>query len=287
MNFIAILLVLGSAILHATWNLYAKRVNGGDTTFLWLFSGVSIVCYAPLAIGVLVLERPHFGWEQIIYVLGSSTFHWAYFVALAFSYRTGDLSLVYPLARSSGPALAIVGAVLLLDEEVTLPLLVGSALIIVGSFILTGDPRQMWQADARVSVFFALLTGLTIAGYTLWDKVAVSTVMIPPILLDWFNNWTRLIGLAPHANKHREQVRVYWRDYRRETLVVALLGPLSYILLLSALVFSPVLFVSSLRQTSIIMGTWMGGRFLAEGQSGRRLLAASVMVGGVIVLALA
>lgn len=287
MTLLAFLLVLASAILHATWNFFSKRVPNGGLAFIWLFSALTVVVYAPLAIGLIILDLPDIGWQQVAYMSGSSLFHLSYFAALLLSYRAGDLSLVYPISRSSGPVLAIIGAVLILHEPLTWPIGLGATVILTGSLILTGNPLRAWHSQARLSIGFALLTGLTIAGYSLWDKVTVSSILVPPILLDWFNNLTRTIALAPYAKRHWGSIQQIWQQKRLETWVVALLGPLSYILLLTALVFSPLTLISPLRQISIVIGTWMGSYFLAERQARRRLVASVVMVAGVMILALA
>src|SRR5262249_61564717 len=79
--------------------------------------------------------------------------------------------------------------------------------------------------------------------------------------------------------------RVEWRDHRAEAIGVAVLAPLSYILVLTAMQFTPVSYVAPAREISILIGTAMGTRLLAEGDVHRRLAAAAAMVVGVVVLA--
>jgi drug/metabolite transporter (DMT)-like permease len=125
-----------------------------------------------------------------------------------------------------------------------------------------------------------------IAGYTLWDKRAVSALGIPPLLYDWCGNLGRVLILTPLALGRPGEVRRLWREHRREVLVMAVLTPLSYILVLTALVFTPVSYVAPAREISILLGTVMGARLLAEGDSARRLVAAGAMVVGVAALAI-
>jgi drug/metabolite transporter (DMT)-like permease len=111
-------------------------------------------------------------------------------------------------------------------------------------------------------------------------------VLIAPLIFDWLNSLSRAILLTPFAVHHRATLLRDWRRYRRQALVVAVLSPLAYIMVLTALVFTPVSYVAPAREISILFGTIMGARLLAEGDPGRRLLAASGMVAGVIALAI-
>jgi drug/metabolite transporter (DMT)-like permease len=133
---------------------------------------------------------------------------------------------------------------------------------------------------------YGILTGAFIAAYTLWDKQAVSVLLIPPLLQDWSANLVRAALLSPLAMRRREEVGAVWRAHKPEVIGVALLTPLAYILVLSALVFTPVSYVAPTREISILIGTAMGAHLLAEGDTPRRLFAAGAMVLGVVALAL-
>jgi drug/metabolite transporter (DMT)-like permease len=217
---------------------------------------------------------------------GSAALHTAYFVLLNQGYRTGDLSLVYPLARGTGPLLSTVAAIVFLGERPTVVALLGALLVIAGVAVLTSNPEQLRRAGARMAVQYALVTGAFIAAYTLWDKQAVSRFALSPILLDWGANAGRALLLTPFALRHWNETRLEWQTHRREAAGVALLAPLSYILVLTALAFTPVSYVAPAREISILIGTAMGARLLSEGDAGRRLLGAGAMVVGVIGLAL-
>lgn len=201
-------------------------------------------------------------------------------------YRIGDLSLVYPLARGTGPMLSTTAAILVFGERPGPLALVGAAMIGVGTFVLVGGGGSMRQTNARRAVVFALLTGAIIASYTLWDKRAVSNLGIPPLLLNWSLGLGRVGLLAPYALRQRAKIATIWRTYRREVLVVATLSPLSYILVLTALAFTPVSYVAPAREISILIGVLLGTQLLAEGRTRQRLLAAGAMVLGVVGLAL-
>jgi drug/metabolite transporter (DMT)-like permease len=285
MTELALGLVLASAVLHATWNYHAKRVGGG-AGFIWLATMIQAVVYAPLAAIVILRDHPTIGLPELIAIVGSAALHVGYFLLLARGYRTGDLSLVYPLARGTGPMLSTAAAIVLLGERPS-PLSLGGALLIgVGVFVLTGDPRKFRQSGAGTAVVYALLTGMVIASYTLWDKHAVATLLIPPLLYDWANGVGRAVLLAPYALNHRQEVARHWREHRKAAVMVGLLSPLSYILVLTALTFSPVSTIAPAREISILIGALLGAKLLSEGDTLRRLAAAAVMMTGVVFLAL-
>ncbi|MDR7418312.1 MAG: DMT family transporter [Armatimonadota bacterium] len=287
MSALAVGLIITAAFLHATWNLLIKRTGGGGA-FLWLVCACSAVLYAPLALWIVARQQPVLGPIQVLFILGSAVLHLGYFTMLTRGYRLGDLSVVYPLARGTGPALSTAAAIAFFGERPTPLAIVGALLVVGGVFVLTSRPwaAARTTARARWAVTYGLLTGGLIACYTLWDKRAVSTLLIPPLLFDWGSNFGRLAFLSPLAVRRWDDVRRHWREHRLEAIGVGALSPLAYILVLTALVFTPVSYVAPAREVSIVIGTIMGTRLLAEGDGPRRLTAAAAIVLGVIALAL-
>jgi drug/metabolite transporter (DMT)-like permease len=282
MTLFALVLILISAVVHATWNLFAKRA-GGDAAFVWLFTALASALYAPVAIALL-LQQPSFNLITLLLMIGSGALHVVYYLLLQQGYRVGDLSLVYPLARGTGPMLSTAAAIVAFGERPSLLAILGVVLIGVGAFLLTG--RGTRSGIDRRAIVYGLLTGAVIAAYTLWDKQAVSTFLIPPLLMDYGCNLARVILLTPIALHRWDQVQYEWRIHRKEALAIAFLSPLAYILTLTALVFTPVSYVAPLREISILIGVLMGTKLLSEADGKQRLVAAGVMVMGAIALAL-
>jgi len=282
----ALALVLTAAFIHATWNFLAKRSGASGPTFVWLFSALTTIIYLPLVLGFVFWQRPHVDRIDLLFIFGSFVLHLAYFLMLQQGYRVGDLSVVYPMARGTGPALSTVAAILLLGERPSPAALGGAFLVICGVFMLSGGVKIAKEGiDAR-TLFFGLSTGLFIAGYTLWDKYAVSVVLLAPLLLDYGTTIGRTVFLAPFASRRWDQVQNYWTHHRFEVLGVAILVPLSYILVLTAMTVAPVSYVAPAREVSTLIGVLMGIFWLNEGDVRRRLSAASVIVLGVMALAL-
>jgi len=280
----ALTLILTAAFIHATWNLLNKKASG-HATFTWLVAVLSAVFYSPVAVALIVFWQMPIDLGALGLMAGSAVLHTAYFILLNEGYRAGDLSLVYPLARGTGPLLSSMAAILFLGERPSALAIAGGLLVVLGVAILTMNPQMLRAAGARKAVVFALVTGTFIAAYTLWDKQAVSKFAVAPILLDWGQNLGRSLLLTPFALRHWQSARNEWRTHCFEAVGVALLVPLSYILVLTAMQFTPVSYVAPAREISILIGTVMGTHFLSEGDVRRRLIAAGAMVLGVVGLA--
>ncbi|MBI3961530.1 MAG: EamA family transporter, partial [Deinococcus sp.] len=231
MTSLAIILILIAAFFHATWNLLAKRAGGG-AVFIWLISALAAAIYAPLAVAIIVLRQPRIGAIQLLFMAGSTILQLVYYLLLQRGYRVGDLSLVYPLARGTGPMLSTIAAIILFGERPTPLALSGAVLIAISVFVLAGEPGKLRGLGARRAVGYGIATGITIAAYTLWDKHAVSALLVPPLVFDWSTSVGRTALLAPLALRRWEEVRREWRTHRREALGVAVLSPLAYILVL-------------------------------------------------------
>ena len=285
MSGFALGLVLAAAFIHASWN-YVLKKSGGGIGFLWLSTVLTTLIYAPLAVAVALLQEFTPTLAQLGIVAVSGLLHAAYFLLLDRGYRFGDLSVVYPLARATGPMITVLIAIAVLGEQPS-ALAVGGALLIgAGAFFLTGNPAKLVAAGAGRGVGFALLTGGVIAASSVWDKQAVAVALIPPLIFDWLANLCRTFILCPLALRKRDNMRVAWREHRQALVAVALLSPLSYILVLTALVFTPVSYIAPAREVSILVAALMGTQLLDEGDTARRLTAAAAMMLGVVALAL-
>ena len=285
MTAFALLLVLTAALLHALWNLLAKRARGG-IPFTWLFSLLTVILWAPIIVVYMIVWRPTLGWLALLFMLGSATIHLAYFLMLQRGYRHGDLSVVYPLARGTGPLLSMVGAVLLLGERPTWLAVIGALLIIAGVFAIAGGPDMLRRRTAVSGVSYGLMTGLLIATYTLWDKYAVSAVLLAPLLLDYGSSFGRTLLLLPAIRTRTAEVRYEWRVHRWEAIGISVLSSLAYILVLTAMITAPVSYIAPARERSILFGALLGTWLLKEGNMRGRMLAATVMVAGIILLSL-
>jgi drug/metabolite transporter (DMT)-like permease len=288
MSNFALTLVIAAALLHAVWNYLLKK-SGGGLGVLTLSAVIAAVILTPISLYLIVATGFRFTWPQVGMVVGSGVIHLLYFLLLDRAYRGGggDLSVVYPLARATGPLLTIIAATLFFGERMTAIAVCGAVLIGISALLLTGDPRKLFSRDAKSGAGFALLCGSMIACYTVWDKQSVALFLIPPIIFDWGANLTRIVMLVPLA-RHREPGAIAraWRECPKTVIAIGIMSPLSYILVLTAMVFTPVSYVAPARELSILFAALLGAHVLKEGDATRRTIAAIGMVLGISALAL-
>ena len=297
MTGVALAIIVFSAFVHASWNYLLKK-SGGGTGLITAASVLSLAVYLPIVGAAVWIAGYEFQPLHLALMFASGMIHTIYFLLLDRAYRSGgDLSIVYPLARATGPLLTIAVAVALLGERPGALAIGGALLIGASALLLAGNPlawlrnraatRLPGVADPRRAIGFALLTGCMIATYTVFDKASVATWLIPPLLYDWGANAFRVLVLVPYSAKRAPGATARaWRERRGTVVAIALLSPLSYILVLTAMVFTPVSLVAPAREVSILFAALMGAHLLREGDIARRAIAAAGMVLGIAGLAL-
>ncbi|MEX2227026.1 MAG: DMT family transporter [Dehalococcoidia bacterium] len=281
----ALLLVLGAAVFHASWNYAAKGARGG-LGFAAATVACSVLFFLPLTIVLAVVLRGEFGPEALAFMLVSGCLHTLYFHVLTEGYRRGDLSVVYPLSRGTGPIFTVIGAVILLEERPAPIAVVGICLIVAGVIIIS-LPREVELKHAAPSIAFALGTGLCIAMYSLWDKNAVDD--IPPVLYGLGIDISRMIVLAPillASATVRSDALDAWTAHRRATIIIGALTPAAYLMVLVAFTLAPVSYVAPAREVSILFGAAMGLGLMGEAYPVQRLAGAAAIVAGLVAVSL-
>ncbi|MET9338562.1 SMR family transporter [Nonomuraea sp. NPDC003804] len=280
MNPLALALVLVAAVSHAGWNLLSKQAAKADSVvFLWLVAAASTVVWTPAALVSGAVPS----WRVVPLICVSTALHLAYFVLLQRGYRHGDLSVVYPVARGTGPMLASAVAVVFLGEHPTHLGIAGILLVGVGVFLLSGGGA----GDVK-GLLFGLMTGTFIAAYTVWDAQMVKEFAVVPMVLIYLGEMFRMLAITPLVvvGGRWRLVAQVWRQHWPKVLGAAALVPLSYLLALFAFQLAPVSVVAPMREVSVLIAVVMGGRLLAEGDLGRRLVAAGVILGGMVAIAI-
>lgn len=290
----ALALVLAAALLHATWNLAAKRWGGGPHFVFTCALGVTVL-WLPAVLWVGLDELPR--WSPLAwgFVAASAAVHLAYFNCLIAGYRASDLTVVYPVARGSGPLLSAIAAVLLLGEHLGVYGALGLAGVVGGILLITMGPRLMGrgvdhdaaaQKRRRHGVYWGAATGALIAGYTVLDGYSVKVLAVSPLMLDYFGNVMRVPLQLPIALRQSHSFRPELRRSWRGVLAVAGLGPLAYILVLLAVREAPLSRVAPARELSMLFAALLGGQLLGEGEKGWRLAGAALIAAGVVALAI-
>jgi drug/metabolite transporter (DMT)-like permease len=287
---LALSLILVAAVAHATWNLSSKQAAaGGAVFFIWLVAAAASVLYAPAVAATVAVGHPRLAGLNWVFLAGTGVLQAGYFLFLQFGYRQGDLSLVYPIGRGTGALLAALAGILILGERPGPVALAGIGAIVAGIVAISIPARASAVATgppAAKAVTLALCTGAFIAGYTIWDKYAVTTLRTPAMLQGYAAFPVMVAAFAPLVLRDTRRIRQVWRDYRRQVLTAAVLAPLAYVLVLVALSFSPVSTIAPAREVSILFGVLLGRRLLGEGGLARKLTAAVAIVAGIIAVAI-
>ncbi|NMM75601.1 DMT family transporter [Acidovorax sp. SRB_24] len=292
MTLTAFALILLAGLIHACWNIAAKKA-GGDARFAFFTAVLMMLFWAPLGWWVGRDVVPLWGLQEWAFVVASGVLHVFYYVILLRGYRKADLTVVYPLARGSGPLLSSLVAIALLGEQITALGLLGIAGVVGGVFLIAGGPGLLRashdpQARARVhlGLAYGVLTGVFIASYTLVDGYAVKVVLMSPILIDYMGNFVRVALLAPAVLRDLPTAAVLWRAQWRFALLVAVVSPVAYVLVLYAMQQAPLSHVAPAREVSMLFAALIGGHLLGEGDRAARVLGALCIAAGVAALAL-
>jgi drug/metabolite transporter (DMT)-like permease len=289
MNREALLLTLAAALLHASWNFAAKRAEGGGPVFVWGYAGASAALWVPITLIWSIWHPLHPTWAWLGAGFVSGMLHVAYGNLLQSGYSAGDMNVVYPLARGTGPALTVLVAVLVLRQPTSAEAIVGVGLVVAGVLVISFGRRQPASAHRRrLGMLYGVATGASIAAYTLWDAHAVTALGIPPLPYFAVSVAWQWLGLTPGVWLRRRTGTARWllTEHRREILVVAALSPLAYVLVLQALTTAPVSLVAPVRESSIVVGAVLSWLVLREPHPARRLLGSVVVLAGVAALAL-
>jgi drug/metabolite transporter (DMT)-like permease len=293
MTALATLMVLGSALMHATWNMLAKR-SSHPLAFLWLVNIASLIIFLPVFLWAIIgYGLPSSAWP---FVIATGVLHILYISFLSQAYRYGALSIAYPISRGTGVALVPIFAVPLLGENLSVFGMAGIVLVLVGivglhSREIVGlfDPEraastvQSRLVDNRGAIY-ALITGLTIAAYSRVDKAGVERAH--PLVYGYLIFISMTIGLTPYI------LRYHWSDaaaeFRANPWLIGLGGLFvqgTYLIVLAAMTIAPVSYIVPLREVSVLFGAILGALYLKEMLTPARITAAVVITFGVICIA--
>ena len=289
MTAVSLILVLLAAVAHASWNLLLKRATDPEV-FAWCLLVVATVLLAPL--GVALLWYNSVGLTGLWFILATIALHVLYFNLLARGYAQGDLSLVYPVARGMGPMLVPGLAVVFLNETIE-PLAIGGIAAIIGGIYTIswwGNFHQVLRSPLlflrSAGMRYAVLTGLTIAAYSIVDKEGVGHVQ--PLLYMYFLSIGTAAMLAPYVLLHKgvESVRIEWRANAVPITIAGVLTFAAYGLVLTAFSISRVSYVAPAREVGIVIGVMLGVFLLKEPFGHGRLLGSGFIVAGLALIAL-
>jgi drug/metabolite transporter (DMT)-like permease len=288
----AVLLVLAGALIHAGWNIVAKHAQG-DVRFTFFSGLIMALVWTPLALWLGWQVVPTWGAKEWALIALSGFVHWVYFYCLLTGYRKSDLTIVYPLARGSGPLISSSLAVVVFGEQLSALGALGIAGVVMGVFLVAGGPALFKAAHdpakrqrVRSGVFWGLLTGALIACYTVLDAYTVKIVALSPILFDYWCNILRLPYAAVPVLRDIPEAKRLWKLQWKHAAVVAIFSPIAYVCVLYAVLLAPVSHVAPAREVSMLFAALIGGHLLGEGDRLLRITGAAAIALGVMALAL-
>ena len=271
-----ITVVIGAGALHACWNAIAKQVQDRLMAFAWIGIAATIAGGAVL----LLTGMPYR--PAIAFAIASAVIHVGYDLALMNSYRLGAFNQTYPIARGTSPLLVAAGAYFFAGEHPGTVAVIGIATLAGGLMSLALSSGRLTRHDAP-AVGAAILTGLTIAGYTIVDGLGVRRAGDP-----WA--YTALLfalqgpPLAVVAAIRRPAAS--WRDRAgtERGLVAGILCIVAYGIVLWAQTKAPLAEVAAIRETSVVFAALIGMAALGEDFGKRRVAAALVIATGIVMI---
>lgn len=280
----ALTLVLTAGFLHAGWNYLLKR-SRRKIVFIWWFLLASTLFFSPMFFHFWPKANiTSAGW---ICITATGIVHGLYFWFMGGAYERGDLSLVYPLSRGSGPLLVPILAAIFLRERLSLIGITGIALVIAGIYVIhlrSFSPRSFlepFQAVSGSATLWALFTGGMIASYSLIDKIGVQLVH-PPIYiyLMFLIAW---LFLSPYVlSRERAHLKAEFQGNSAFIIVVGFLSVSTYLMVLFAMKMSKVSYVVAAREVSIVFSTYYGIFRLHEKHGRQKLIGAVLIASGVV-----
>ena len=288
MSGLALGIVLIAALFHAGWNFLAKR-SRNKLAFIWWFLLISTIGYFPMFIyfwrDMTVTAN---GWACIV---ATGVLHALYFWFMGGAYERGDLSLVYPLSRGSGPLFVPILAVIFLQERLSATGISGIVLVVLGIYIIHlrsftvvsfFEPLRALRGSASL---WALCTGGTIAGYSLVDKVGVALVYPPAYIYLMFV--ISLLLLSPYVlTKARAALKTEWQVNRVPVLIDGFLVLFTYMMILFAFRLSKVSYVVAAREVSIVFSALLGIFWLREAHAPQKIAGSVLIALGVVFIGL-
>ncbi|NVO05421.1 MAG: EamA family transporter [Rhodoferax sp.] len=286
----ALALVILAGLIHASWNIAAKKAHG-DVRFAFFIAAVTVLVWAPVGLALGWQQIPVWGLAAWAFVFASGAIHVAYFIVLLRGYRKADLTVVYPLARGSGPLISSTLAIVLFGEHLSTLGLAGIAAVALGVFLIAGGPG-IWRnaQDAqqrlrtRMGLLYGLLTGLTIASYTVVDGYSVKVLLLSPMLMFYMSCAVQMVLLLPAVLQDKPQAKLHWQQQWKYALIVGAISPISYVMVLYALQIAPLSHVAPAREVSMLFAALLGGQLLGEGDRVARLTGAACIGLGVVAL---
>jgi drug/metabolite transporter (DMT)-like permease len=278
MMLLSLMLVVGSGLMNAVWNLFAKKSTDKGVFLGSIMTTAAILLLPCLVWELSVRELPL---EAYLFMFFSLSIQSLYAHLLARAYKFGELSRIYPIMRGTGVLIIPLMGVQLLGESVSGPGWFGIACIVAGLLGAgLGASTQPVCAHER-SLPFAFLVGLCIAAYTVVDKMTLQ--YISPLSLLQVSSMGFMLPHLP-GMFDRKRMQAEWSHNWKLILLGSILSPGSYLLFLLAMNLAPVSHLAPAREIGTVFAALFGILFLKEKQGWKRILSAAAITAGIILI---
>ena len=280
MSFEIILLLLVAATLHAVWNSIVKGAGDGVVMASWVYCGGGVL----LAPALLILPPlPAEGW---LLVSIHFCLHMIYKMLLINMYRLGDFSRVFPVARGIAPALVTLAAIPIAGELPPPVALAGVAVICFGLVMFAAE-RSAFQRAGFQAFALSAGAGIVLSIYTIVDALGVRleegalTYVVMLFAVDGLG--MAILGFWWRGKALLPAMAQVWKT----GISSALMATTNFSIALWVISFTPVGPVSAVRETSIVIAAIIGVVFFKESFGARRIVAACIILAGIVLLNLA
>lgn len=290
MQLLPFLLVLISAVTHGVWNFLAKRGRNKDVFIGLSKIGETAIFFVPFLIIISITGIGSGIWY--FFVLVAAVFVFLNYLFLSQAYKHIELSVAYPISRSSTLFLPFLAFIFLGERldwiGVMSIILITVAVLIIQMEAFSGDEvRRIYRQTARLGIIFALLAAFTVASYTIWDKLAV--MQFQPFL--YFYGYTAVTSLFYSillATRYSKiDIKKEWLENKKSIVAVAVLNTFTYLLVLAALSVSKATYVGALRQLSLVVGVFLGWKYLQESLPKPKIISVILLITGSVLIAFA
>ncbi len=268
-------IVLFAALLHALWNAVVKGA-GDKSVMLGLIAlghigpGFAMVALSPSPVSA-----------AFPFIVASTVIHWGYYYLLIVAYRTGDLSVVYPIARGLAPILVALGVQFWIGEYLSSLAWVGVLLVSAGIMILAAGVIR--RGLPMKGLFAALGVACCVAGYSIVDGIGVRLSGSALGYIGWLFAAEIIVAAYVFSTRWDRLVAMPMRGITAGILGGLISGS-AYALVLYAKTMAPIGIVSALRETSVIFAAMIGVTWFGEGPKPNRIIAAAIVAVGIVII---
>lgn len=278
----AFALIVFSAMLHATWNFYAKTATANKVSTLWF--GWVVAGFISLPFAIYFTDFSQFTYHWVPYIVITGIVHAFYLYLLGWSYSIGEMSLIYPIARGLAIVLTVLIVIATGMDHVSKTGMIG-IIMLAGGIVLVAIKR-IRDFEKRLVMIAACMVGVCVSAYSIVDKLSLK--YIPPLFYISIMFVTTSVILAPMMiSKLRDQSLQVIKEHKAYSSMIGVFSFVTYLLILLALKSEPAPYVVALREISIVFGSILGIKILHEERNKRKMIGIFMILIGALVIKLA